>query len=82
LEKEAKPTRDYFELLFFVLLWIAIFLVLAALLFSKHVGFLNAMYVYFWYWIFILIVFLIIIALNSITLKLTKTFKMFKRKKP
>ena len=64
MEKESKPTRDYFELLLFILGWLGLFLFLIALIFGRHVGFISALKVSLGYWIFIIIVFLLIIILN------------------
>jgi hypothetical protein len=57
MQKKAKPTWDYFELLLFILGWLGLFLFLIALIFAHHIGFFTALKVSLGYWIFIVIVF-------------------------
>jgi hypothetical protein len=74
MEKESKPTWDYFELLLFILGWLGLFLFLIALIFAHHVGFFSAIKVSIGYWIFIIIIFLAIILLNLLYILFQKTF--------
>jgi len=80
MEKQSKPTWDYFELLLFILGWLGLFLFLIALIFGRHVGFISALKVSLGYWIFIFIVFLFIIILNLSYLLLKKIHKIIKKR--
>jgi len=79
MEKEAKPTWDYFELLLFILSWLGIFLLLVALIFAHHVGLISALKVSLGYWIFVIVIFVLIITINLIYLLVQKTLRMFKK---
>jgi hypothetical protein len=79
MERESKPTWDYFGLLFFILAWMGLFLFLIALVFAHHVGFISALKVSLGYWIFIIVVFLCIIILNLIYLLIKKTFRFYNK---
>jgi hypothetical protein len=79
MEQEAKPTRDYFELLVFILGWLGLFLFLIALLFAHHIGFFTALKVSLGYWLFIVIVFAAILLLNLLYIMGKKTVYMIKK---
>jgi hypothetical protein len=78
MEKESKPTWDYFELLLFILGWLGVFLLLVALIFAHHVGLINALKVSLGYWVFIIVIFVSLILINLIYLLIQKTLRMFK----
>ncbi len=79
MEKEYKPTWDYFELLLFILGWLGLFLFLIALIFAHHVGLISALKVSLGYWIFIIIIFISIIFINMLYLLFQKTRRYLKR---
>jgi hypothetical protein len=79
MEKEYKPTWDYFELLLFILGWLGLFLFLIALIFAHHVGLISALKVSLGYWVFIVIIFISIIFINMLYLLLRKTLRYLKR---
>jgi len=81
MEKQAKPTWDYFELLLFILGWLGLFLFLIALIFAHHIGFITALTVSLGYWLFILVIFVLIIFLNLFYILLKKTIQKIKRRK-
>jgi hypothetical protein len=80
MEKEAKPTWDYFELLIFILGWMGLFLFLIAVIFAHHLGFITALKVSLGYWLFIIIIFISIIFLNLVYILLRRTLRYFKKK--
>jgi len=81
MEKEYKPTWDYFELLLFILGWLGLFLFLIALIFAHHVGLISALKVSLGYWVFIIIIFISIIFINMLYLLFRKTLQLIKEKK-
>jgi len=81
MEKESKPTWDYFELLLFILGWLGLFLFLIALIFAHHVGFFSALQVSLGYWIFIIIIFIAIIILNLLYILLQKILQHVRKVK-
>jgi len=81
MEKEYKPTWDYFELLLFILGWMGLFLFLIALIFAHHVGLISALKVSLGYWVFIIIIFISIIFINMLYLLFRKTLQLIKEKK-
>ncbi|MCK4558673.1 MAG: hypothetical protein KAV45_02745 [Calditrichia bacterium] len=81
MEKEYKPTWDYFELLLFILGWLGLFLFLMALIFAHHVGLISALKVSLGYWVFIVIIFISIFFINMLYLLLQKTLQFIKRVK-
>lgn len=81
MEKEYKPTWDYFELLLFILGWLGLFLFLMALIFAHHVGLISALKVSLGYWVFIIIIFISIFFINMLYLLLQKTLQFIKRVK-
>jgi hypothetical protein len=81
MEKESKPTWDYFELLLFILGWMGLFLFLIALIFAHHVGLISALKVSLGYWLFIITIFISIIIINLLYLLLKKSIRFIKRKK-
>ena len=81
MERESKPTWDYFELLLFILGWLGLFLFLIALIFAHHVGLISALKVSLGYWVFIVIVFISIIIINLVYLLFQKTLKIYRKSK-
>jgi hypothetical protein len=75
MEKESKPTWDYFELLLFILGWLGLFLFLIALIFAHHVGLISALKVSLGFWVFIIIIFLSIIIINLLYILFQKSLQ-------
>ena len=81
MEKEAKPTWDYFELLIFIIGWIGLFLFLIAVIFAHHLGFITALKVSLGYWLFIILIFISIVFLNLLFILMRKTYRYFNKDK-
>lgn len=75
MEKEAKPLREYFGIILFIILWLGLFLILVGLLFTKHIGIVSALKISLGFWFFIIIVFALIILANITYILIRKIFK-------
>ena len=80
MEKDIDPTREYLNILGFILGWFGLFLLLMAILFSAHIDFGLALLTFFGLWFMLIIVFALIFMINIISVLYIKFQQRFGNK--
>jgi uncharacterized membrane protein YhaH (DUF805 family) len=75
MEKELRPTHEYMGMLGFILSWFALFLLLAAILFGRHIDIRLTLMTSLVFWIILIVVFALIFLINILSIIYLKVFR-------